>query len=150
MAHEEDERKALGARLASARKLASLTMEEAAQVLTHKGYPITKQGVGHWESGRNVPDAIWLRRLAKLYNTTLDALVWDDALSMEAIQFASEFDGLSENQKRVLRALWTAYITEAVTDARVEEHLPPTPDKAVYERVKLKPVNGNHPKKKSA
>lgn len=130
MAHADDDRKGLGARLAAARNLASLTMEQAAQRLTKKGYPISKQGIGHWESGRNVPDAIWLRRLAKLYGTTLDALVWDDALSMESIRFAAQFDGLDEKQQRAFRAMWLGYFEQSVSDADAAEHLPPAPSPA--------------------
>jgi transcriptional regulator with XRE-family HTH domain len=127
MAQSQDDRKALGARLASARKLAGLTMEEAARRLTERGYPISKQGLGHWESGRNLPDALWLRRLAKLYGTTLDALVWDEAISMEAIRFAAQYDGLSERQRRTFKAMWLAYFEQATTDEEVEVHLPRAP-----------------------
>lgn len=87
-------------------------MEAAAAQLTARGYPLTKQGLGHWESGRNVPDAMWLRRLAKLYGTTLDALVWDDALTIEAIRFAAQYDALNDQQQRAFRAMWLAYFTE--------------------------------------
>lgn len=125
MAHAEADRKALGRRLASARNLASLTIDGAARALTALGYPITKQAVGHWESGRNVPDALWLKRLAKLYKTTLDALVWDDALTIEAIQIAAQYDGLTERQKNTWRALWMAYITDA---AKGGEDLPMAPE----------------------
>lgn len=128
MAHPEDERKALGQRLASARKLAGFSsIESAAQALTAKGYPITKPGLGAWEAGRNLPDALWLRRLAKLYGTTLDALVWDDAITIEAIRFAAQYDGLSEKQRRAFKAMWLAYFEQAKTDAEVEEHLPSAP-----------------------
>ena len=127
MAHEDEDRKALGKRLAAARTLAGLTIAGAADALRKKGYPITKQGLGHWETGRNVPDAIWLRRLAKLYGSTLDALVWDDAITMEAMQVASEFDSLSAAQKRTFRAVWTAYVSSAISDEKVAEHLPAAP-----------------------
>lgn len=132
MAHAEDEKKSLGARLASARKLAGFTMDGAAKALTLKGYKISKQGVGHWESGRNLPDALWLRRLAKLYGTTLDALVWDDALTIEAIRFAAQYDGLNDRQQRAFKAMWLAYFEQvseggdrlpnAPLDQREHEH----------------------------
>lgn len=126
MAHEESDRKALGKRLAAARNLKGYTIDSAAKELTKLGYPLTKGGLGAWEAGRNVPDAIWLRRLAKLYNTTLDALVWDDSLTIESIQLAAQFDGLNEKQKSTLKALWMAYITESTDDATVEEKMPIT------------------------
>lgn len=128
MAHPEPDRKALGKRLASARTLAGYpTIDSAATAMTARGYPISKAGLGAWEIGRNLPDALWLSRLAKLYGTTLDALVWDDSLTIEAIQFAAQYDGLNERQKRTFRAMWLAYFEQAKTDAEVERHLPAAP-----------------------
>jgi hypothetical protein len=89
----------------------------------------TRAAIGAWETGRNVPDALWLRRLAKLYGSTLDALVWDEAISMEAIQFAVRYDALNERQKRTFRTLWTAYIEDAKSDADVERDMPVTREK---------------------
>lgn len=126
MAHPEQDRKALGKRLSAARTLKALTIDAAAKQLTAKGYPLTKQALGHWETGRNVPDALWLSRLAKLYNTTLDALVWDDSLTIEATQLGAQFDGLTEKQKSTLKALWIAYISESTSDVDVETKMPIT------------------------
>ena len=126
MAHPEDDRKGLGKRLAAARNLAGLTIDGAAKKLTADGYPISKQGVGAWEAGRNVPDAIWLRRLAKMYNTTLDALVWDDSISIEAIQFAAQYDSLGERKRGTFKALWMAYIQTSASDEEVEARIPAT------------------------
>lgn len=126
MAHAEEERKALGSRLASARKLAGFTIQQAADELTARGYPIKKQAVGAWEVGRNVPDALWMRRLAKLYATTVDALLWDDTLSMDAIQVAAQYDSLSEREKNRLRILWDAMIRSAADDETVERRMPIT------------------------
>lgn len=124
MAHSDEERKALGKRLSASRNLAGLTIDSAAKKLTEIGYPITKQALGHWETGRNVPDAIWLRRLAKLYNTTMDALSWDDSLTIEAMQIAAEFDSLTEKQKSAFKLMWLGYATRAATDAEVAERMP--------------------------
>lgn len=127
MAHAEEDRKALGRRLAAARKIAGFpSLQSVADRLTELGYPIGKAAVGHWETGTNLPDAIWLRRLAKLYNTTLDALVWDDSISIEAIQVAAEFDGLTDEQKRGFRALWMAFFQQSVDDKNVERKMPIT------------------------
>lgn len=126
MAHSEEDRKALGKRLGAARTLKSFTIDAAAKKLTELGYPITKQALGHWETGRNVPDAIWLRRLAKLYGTTLDALVWDDSLTIEATQFAAEFDSLNEKQKKRFDVVWLAFMAQAFTDEEVEQKMPIT------------------------
>ncbi len=126
MAHDIALRQSLGRRLASARKLCDLTIDQAARRLTEYGFPIQKQGLGHWETGRNVPDAIWLSRLAKLYRVSADALLWDNAPSIEAMQIAAQFDGLSDSKQRQLRALWLAYIETAADDATVEERMPVT------------------------
>ncbi len=126
MAHDLALRQTLGRRLASARKLCDLTIDQAARRLTEQGYPIQKQGLGHWETGRNVPDAIWLSRLARLYRVTADALLWDNAPSFEAMQLAAQFDALSDIKQRQLRALWLAYIETAADDATVEAKMPVT------------------------
>lgn len=127
MAHTDEDRKELGQRLAAARKLAGYTTEAAAKALTDRGHPITKQGVGHWETGRNVPDAIALRRLAKLYGTTADSLLWAESVSMEGIRFAVQYDALDEKQKRTFRAMWLAYFQQTTSDEEVEEHFPAAP-----------------------
>lgn len=111
MAHDQDERRALGKRLAAARALAGFTMQGVADALTANGYPISKQGVGHWESGRNVPDAVWLKRIAKLYQSSADALLWDESLSAEAMKIAAEYDHLPESLKATWRLLWLGFIT---------------------------------------
>ncbi|MGL5117564.1 MAG: helix-turn-helix domain-containing protein [Beijerinckiaceae bacterium] len=126
MAQDEEIRKALGKRLSAARKLKDYTIDGAAKKLTEMGYEIGKAALGHWETGRNVPDAIWLSRLAKLYNTTLDALVWDDSISIEAIQWAAEYDGLNERQKKQFAVVWMAFCSQAVSDSAVEQKMPIT------------------------
>lgn len=113
MARDEEDRKALGQRLATARKLASLTLVDVAAHLTENGYQYGKQAISAWETGRNVPDSLVLRRLAKLYGTTVDALLWDDSLTMEAVQMAAWFDSLSEEQRRTYRAVILAFVENA-------------------------------------
>ncbi len=122
----EDERRAIGRRLAAARNLADYTIQSAARALTDGGFPISKAGVGAWETGRNLPDALWLRRLAKLYETTVDGLLRENLLSMEAMQIAAQFDSLNEVEQRRLRILWPALIRSAASDATVEERMPIT------------------------
>lgn len=126
MAHPEDQRRALGKRLAAARKLNGYTIESAAKELTERGYPLTKGALGHWETGKNIPDALWMGRLAKLYNSTVDALLWDDSLSMEAIGVAVQYDALSERERRTLRLMWDAIVRSAADDETVERRMPIT------------------------
>lgn len=73
-AHSLEDKQALGAALASARKAAGLTLDTAAAALREQGFPIGKAAIGHWETGTNVPDALWVRRLSRLYKTTMDAV----------------------------------------------------------------------------
>lgn len=121
-----DDRKALGERLATARKQAHLTLEKVAKALTDYGYPYGKAAVGAWEVGRNAPDALVMRRLAKLYKTTIDALMWDDSLSNEAIQFAAQFDNLSDAKQKAFRLMWLGYFEGATSDEDVDKAIKTT------------------------
>lgn len=121
MASLDQDKKALGGRLRAARKLRGLTLEAVAAHLTEMGKPTTKAAVGHWETGTNVPDSLILRRLAKLYRTTADALLWDDSISMEAIQIAAEYDALDEANRRRFKSLWMAWFATATEDGAVEK-----------------------------
>jgi transcriptional regulator with XRE-family HTH domain len=123
MAKDEEDRKALGDRLKSARTLVGITQEGVAKALTDGGYPTGKAAVSEWEKGRNIPDALVLRRLAKLYETSADALLWDTALTTEAVHFGAQFDALNDRQQRTFRAMWLAYFAEAKTDEHVENTL---------------------------
>jgi transcriptional regulator with XRE-family HTH domain len=73
---QDQDKQQLGLKLAEARKEAGYTQLAAAQALGLEA----KQTISSWEKGRNVPDALSLWRLAKLYETTLDALVGASAL----------------------------------------------------------------------
>ena len=55
-----------------------------------------------------------------------DALLWDNAPSVEAMQLAAQFDSLTDAKQRQLRALWMAYIENAADDATVEDRMPAT------------------------
>ena len=54
-----------------------------------------------------------LGKLAKLYGSTTDALLWEDALTLEAIRFAVEFDALSARDRRCFQAMWRGFFAEA-------------------------------------
>lgn len=108
MAHEDDEKKALGERLARARKAAGYTQPGVAEYLTERGHQISKQGVSHWEQGRNVPDALVLRLLARLYETTADSMLFDQPISVKALRIASRFDALPAEDRDRLEKIFTA------------------------------------------
>lgn len=92
-----------------------MTQQEVADRLGVK-----KATVSAWEKGRGLPDALRLRQLAKLYSVSADSLLWEDALSPDAMQFAADFDHLTDAQRRTFRAVWTAFIAQAITDIDVE------------------------------
>lgn len=72
-AHSQESRRALGAYLAAARIDAGLTQDDVATELE-----LVKQTISAWENGRNLPDALSLRRLSRLYRCSTDALVGVD------------------------------------------------------------------------
>ena len=69
-------RAALGVRLAAAREKAQLSQLQVAQ-----RFGLNKATVSAWETGRGVPDSLRLQELAKLYGTTPN-----DLLSEQAVQ----------------------------------------------------------------
>lgn len=103
-----------------------MTLDAVARQLSDAGYPTVKQTVSAWESGRNLPDPLVLKRLAKLYSHSADALLWDSAPSIEAMQFAAQYDSLSEAQRRTFKAVWMAFIQQGATDNEVEKRMPAT------------------------
>ena len=106
-------RRGLGMRLASARQNKGFTQQDIAT-----RFSLNKATVSAWETGRGIPDALTLRDLAKLYGVSADSLLWEDSLSPEGMKFAEAFDGLDEQQKRTLNAIWRAYIQESAPDAQ--------------------------------
>lgn len=116
--HGKEDKDGLGGRLKAARVSAGHTQDSAAVALGLK-----KATFSSWETGRNIPDSITLGRLAKLYNVTADALIWDEAISMEAIRFAVQFDNLNDRQQRAFRAMWMAYFEQAISDEEMDGHI---------------------------
>jgi len=112
-ARTAEERREIGLRLKGARSALRITQGAVAEMLAREGFKTAgKATIGHWETGRNLPDILILRRLAKLYHTSLDLLAWGDALSMESMRFAAEYESLTDEQKRTLRAIWVAFIQQ--------------------------------------
>lgn len=110
MNEDETRRRALGSRLASARKAKGLTQQQVADL-----FQISKGTVSAWEKGGGVPDALRLARLANQYEVSADALLRDDHLSAEAMRVAAQYDSLSSAQRRMFNAMWTAFVEQAST-----------------------------------
>lgn len=117
-AHTHEEKRALGQRLAAARKAAMFTQEGAARELG-----VIKQTISSWERGLNLPDALWLRRLARLYEASLDAIVGLATTSEDALQLAKQFDALGVEERRVFGRMWPGYLEQvrAVASAHKNE-----------------------------
>lgn len=116
--HTPEEKEEVGEQLAKARARTGLNQESAAALLG-----ITKAALSAWETGRNLPDALMIRRLATAYTTSADALLWDEPPT-DALRFAVEFASLTAPNQRKFAAMWKAYYAEAVS-----EQGPPTPHK---------------------
>lgn len=101
-----EDRIGVGLRLKAARTGCGLTQADVAA-----RFGLNKATVSAWETGRGSPDAITLRALAKLYNVSADAILWENSLSPAAMKIASEYDHLTERQQRTWQALWLAYIS---------------------------------------
>lgn len=111
----------VGMRLAAAREDKKMTQDNIA-----KRFSINKGTVSAWETGRGDPGIYRLKELAKLYDVSADALLWEDSLTRDAMKVAAQFDELNEKQKGVFYAIWEAYVRTAVTDQQVEERMPIT------------------------
>lgn len=125
-------RRGVGMRIASARESKGFTQDDIA-----RRFSINKATVSAWETGRGDPGVFRLRELAKLYDVSADALLWEDSLTPEAMRFAAQFDSLTERQRRTFLVMWTAYAQESATDAQVEAGMPitktrPSDAEAVY------------------
>ena len=125
--HPDPVRAGFGSRLAAARKMKNLSQTEVGDRLGYK-----KAAVSAWETGRGDPGVFVLRTQAKLYDVSSDSLLWEDALSPEAMKIAVEFDHMTDAQKRKLLVFWRAVVAVAVSDSEVELKMPITTE--------LKPV----------
>jgi transcriptional regulator with XRE-family HTH domain len=108
----------------------------AADALAAAGYPISRKTIGAWETGRNVPDALWLRRLAKIYDTTVDNLVGRDAAMAWPFMTISRDRFLTLDPGQLLKL-----------EGRLEEILDALPPPAKPEGLKLTRPNGQRNRK---
>ena len=120
-------RAGFGLRLKSARESKDLSQADVAA-----RFGLNKATVSAWETGRGDPGVYRLRELARLYDLSADALMWEDSLTPEAMKVAVQFDSLNEKQKRTFYAMWMAYVQEAVSDAAVEIDMPITKKKSAH------------------
>lgn len=120
-------RRGVGQRLAVVRELRELSQKEVAS-----RFGINKATVSAWESGRGDPGIYRLRELAKLYEVSAESILWENALSNEAMQIAAEFDALKPSQQSMLRAVWLAFVQQATSDDEVEKKMPITQKQKVH------------------
>jgi transcriptional regulator with XRE-family HTH domain len=114
-------RQGVGLRLKAARENAGLSQKDVMDRLSLK-----PGSVSSWETGIADLGIYRLRDLSKLYGVATDAILWEDSLSPEAMKFAADFDSLTERQRATFRAVWMAYVREAVSDSDVETKMPVT------------------------
>jgi len=140
----DPERKSFGMRLKAAREARGLTQQQVADL-----FGVKKGTVSAWEMGGGIPDALRLRRLARVYNVSADALLWENALTNESMQFAATFDSLTERQKSTLKTVMMAFVQEAATDSRVESAFGVAPTPAPGDR-RLQALNVAHDRRRKA
>ena len=122
------EQAALGQRFKTIRTVKRLTQQNVADRLA-----VTKATVSAWETGRNMPDPFALRQLAKIYEVSVDAMLWDNSLSPDAMKFAAQYDNLSGAARGIFEAMWMAYFERAMSDEDVSKSIPalPAPSKRI-------------------
>lgn len=131
--HDPEDKKALGKRLASCREVKGWKQEYAADQLG-----VTKAALSAWETGRNMPDALTLKLIAKVYGVSIDGILWDNSISVEALQFAAQFDNLNDKQQRSFRAIWLAYFEAATSDEDVEKGMPITQHRRATDALEIR------------
>lgn len=110
----------LGPRLKAARVRAELTQDAAATRLGLK-----KATISSWETSRNIPDALTLGRIARLYGTTTDSLLWDVPYSSEAAAVAAAFESMSAERREAFLAMWRIFVGMKSDDTESGYKLPP-------------------------
>lgn len=113
--HDIKDKKSLGQRLAACREIKGWKQDFAAREIG-----VTKAALSAWETGRNMPDALFLKKIAKLYEVSVDSILWENPVSNEGMQFAAQFDSLTERQRSTLKTVLMAFVQEGVSDERVE------------------------------
>ena len=99
----------LGNNLFHARKKAGLSQETVAEKLG-----VSRQTISKWETAETVPDIYEAKKLAKLYNLSLDELIEFD---VDLKEIEENYGGIEEARDK---AWWTPVIAKDVSDL---EHL---------------------------
>lgn len=133
------ERAGFGMRLKAAREAQRFSQQDIA-----KRFDINKNTVSAWETGRGDPGVYRLRELSKLYKTSSESLLWENAPSNEAMQIAAAFDGLTHRQQQTFHALWLAFLADAKSDDGVEDAMPITKNTG-FEYKRQNPSQPYHP-----
>lgn len=122
MGTEDPIRKGFGMRLKAARERQGLTQQFVADL-----FEVTKGTVSAWETGGGDPGVFRLRALAKLYQQSADALLWDDSLSMDSMRVAAMYDNLSDEKRKKFDLMVMSHFADALTDGEVEDKWKETP-----------------------
>lgn len=133
----------IGQKLKASREAKGLTQQEVADK-----FGVKKATVSAWETGAGAPDAMRLRSLARLYDVSADALLWDDSLTPEAMKFAAQFDALTEQQRRTFKVMWMAVFEDALSDAGVEARMPITKERRTQQQFNEKDMAPPHPQRR--
>lgn len=126
----------IGQRLKAAREGKGFTQQEVADK-----FGVNKATVSAWETGAGAPDAMRLRSLARLYDVSADAILWDDSLTPEAMRFAAQFDALTDKQRRSFKVMWMAYFEDALSDEGVEAEMPITRERRHASELRDEPAH---------
>lgn len=111
----------LAQRLRAVREAKRLPLEAVA-----KECGLTLEQLQAIEAGQLEPSIWVLRPMALMYGYSVDALVWQDAVSPEAMRYAAAFDHLDDAKKRALETFWLTFIEPGLSDADVEKEIPIT------------------------
>lgn len=111
----------LAQRLQSTRVAKRMTLEAAAKCA---GIPAAE--LADIESGAREPSVWVMGDLAKCYGYTVDALLWDSALSPEAMEFAADYDHMQPAQQAAVRTIVLAFGVRGASNEEVEAAIPAT------------------------
>ena len=87
-----------GSNLKKMREEKGMTQQTLADMLF-----VTRQAVSRWENNARYPDLITAKKIAQIFNTTLDALLSED-------DFSSYTNMISNRNNSILKAMLIAYI----------------------------------------